>query len=429
MKLLKLDNNYKLASRIIVIVTITIIFLINLYAKNSKTINITLILILSLYFLILTRNNIYLFICGFFIAYSNYSILITHYIAPVYNSYFLSLHYDESNITGINIILVFMILIDLFLPLSIKSTHKKNNFIRFKNNNVIYILIYIVLCIILIFAFGRPDIEGERGEPSAFYEYSIILFIIAFYYAGNSKKKKIFLACLIMAFALQNFIFGGRITGIQLLLCYFLLCYAYKYSYKSILMYILIGIFFMSLIGIVRADWSSFKGFIYIFNQLKELHFSLDTATSSYFTSLTFVKFKNISSTHEIVSQFCRFLLSMLLGGNKVQGSNLASITYDYIVHYYGGVLPFFFYYWFGYLGVCIIGCIVSCFFKIINNIFYNKDHLRLLAIYISATVPRWYLYSPNNLFRGTFLFLLAFGIAYIVDILMKKKQIDGYVI
>ena len=85
-----------------------------------------------------------------------------------------------------------------------------------------------------------------------------------------------------------------------------------------------------------------------------ETGFVNDTSYSAYYTSLTFLKVKEFVGVQTQLYLLFQFILYIFLG-SKIVDSNLAVYTRQYYVHYYGGVLPLYMYFYLGILGIMFI--------------------------------------------------------------------------
>ena len=108
----------------------------------------------------------------------------------------------------------------------------------------------------------------------------------------------------------------------------------------------------------------------------------------------------------------------------------LNSLTGKYQVNYGGGLLTCYFYFWFGWLGVIFISIYIAFLYSTIKNNCENKysEYKEVLSIFIISTIPRWYLYMPNLLFRGILLFTIFYFIIYLffkkLDIFNDKLKL-----
>ena len=233
---------------------------------------------------------------------------------------------------------------------------------------------------------------------------------MAFYYSGSSKFWQGLFIVVSLLFALQNFMYGGRASGLQMIICLFLCLYVNKISNLFVVILVSIGAFIMMGIGMFRTSFSFSSNILsLVLSNIKQHYFILDTAYSSYYTSLTFLDLLNNVDISDRLYLFFKWVLSIFLGGSNVVDSNLSMYSREYYVHWFGGVLPFYSFFYLGYLGVFLLIIYIKFIFKIISNNVRSKTMFKIIAIYLTATTFRWYLYSPSQLFRGLLLLLIVF--------------------
>lgn len=371
------------------------------------------VILASLYSIILVRRNIYLLIVFGILGYLNYSVVLPNYIRILSSSYFTSFSDDPVSLFGLGILVVFVLLLTSLLPTKIKVTKLQQDiFSRYgtRHPHVIAFVLSAILFYILVFKFRRPSIDGLRGSPSPLYEYSMVFFIVGFYFTGQNKFCRTILTALLVLFALQNFVFGGRIIGIQLIMLYFLMFYAHKVNFSRVFPFVFAGFMLMSAIGVDRANFSLSVATLHrVFERVKDGLFALDTSYSAYFTSLTFLKVEDLVSVGTRLELFGRFVLSILLGG-RIENSSLPIYTRAYFLHYNGGILPYHFHFYLGWFGVFVSVCLLRLYVSLLNNLTYKSSGLsKCLGIYVVASTFRWYLYSPLILLRGVLLLVLTY--------------------
>lgn len=372
------------------------------------------VLILSAYLLVYSIHNLLLFILFALLFYFNYSICMASYINVIEDMYFTTRFMNDivSN-TGINIILLFLLTIIFFIPLKLnKNELDKKSFKIPHLNNVLVITIGLVLVLtyIFFFQFEMPDVVGERGVPHALYEYAIQIFIVGFYFLGMHKFYLKILILLLLAFAVQNFLFGGRVIGIQLFLVYFLFFWGYRAKVKKLWPIVVVGLILLSIIGMNRgnADFS-FKSIAQAIEHLKINSLTLDTAYSAYYTSLTFLKVQEVTSLLERSNLFLSFVKSIFLGGG-VENCILPYYTNQFYLNYGGGILPLYFKFYLGWPGVIFSGILIALIVRVVNKIEEGAKAFQVVfAIFIVTMVFRWYLYTPLILFRG----VIFLGVIY----------------
>ena len=386
------------------------------------------VLILNLLSIMRVRHNWYLVFIYLCIAYSNYSICATNYISRI-NTYFSGYAGSEIGIRGLYILLGFSLLLYLIAPSTKEHANysvKKALIVNNRYNPIIVIGADIILILIWIYGFARPDVIGKRGSPSALYEYSIIFIIISIFYSGANKKLSLSTTFIGIMFALQNFVFGGRITGVQIVVLIIYSLYIDQLRIGTAIPIALIGFLLMSAIGQIRGliIINGFNVFDVI-SRLIEGKFALDTAYSSYFTSMTFLDVLERTSFSKRLYLFSRWVLSMFLGGGAVADSNLAHYTRQQYIHYNGGVLPYFGWFYLGLLGVFLLSLYLRYHFVLAEKSDSNSSGLsRCVALYVTCTCLRWYLYSPSQLFRGVMLLCIVYSICYVADCMLNRKPI-----
>jgi hypothetical protein len=418
-----LPSKFNVLVKCMIIYLSSTIFFLNLINVSSNVQwTAWLVIFLSIYLMFVVRGNFLLLICYSIIAYCNYSIVTANYINILDSSYFTSFSNDPVSDIGLNLLLLFTISLTIFTPTHINPLNiSRDTFLRENTNNAHIILygIAVVLLYILIFEFDRPDVLGERGSPSPVYEYSIVFFIVGFYFVGKNRIFKSVLALLLMLFVLQNFLYGGRVIGIQLLLLYFIIFYSYKANFYKLLPIITIGFILMSMIGAQRASLEvSFETIANVIDILQKKSFALDTAYSAYFTSLTFLKVEAFTDFYTRFQLLLQYILSMFLGGSLVPNNSLPAYSLKSFTHYGGGVFPYYFKFYLGWIGVFLCPLLIYFYTKLINELKIGsvKGLSLCLAVYVASTVFRWYLYTPTIILRGVVLLAVTYYIAYLIS-------------
>lgn len=371
----------------------------------------------NVYMLLQSRKNFLLFIVFFIILFSNYSIIYSNFIMKFDDTIFTDVLSQETTHVSLNILTLFNLFLFLLVKWDyIRPNYNSNIFISPENQDTWCLNILIVLLIAIFFkGFTRPEEAGQRGDPSPIYEYSLIFFSIFFYYTGKTKKYILAGVFLISMYSLQNFIFGGRILGIQFILCTYIMLLMHRMKMSIVISGIVTMFFLMSVVGVVRGELLS--GNIdanSILSSLVESGFTLDTAYSAYYTSETFIYIIDKFSTQEVFLYFWEFIRSIFVSGNP--NLHLTSISGDYVVHYGGGMIPFYFYFYIGFIGILIAACLVAFYVNIIISLEETSSGLKkCLVVWVVSTTFRWYLYSPIGLLRGViFLAIAYYSFAYL---------------
>ena len=371
------------------------------------------LLLVNAYLVLLNKNNRFALITCLFLLWFNYSIFYGNYFSAI-NSSFFDDAYTSYALRGFKIVLLFSVLLVLLCPSNVERA-KLRPVIVFKFSGACSKLIptvyLVVLTVIMLVGFGRPTASGQRGTPTAIYEYSIVLFIIGYYFFSRYRWYVIFSSVLLLGYCAQNMIFGGRITALQLLLIFFFfLCDGKKIKVKFLVPVLLIGLVTFSGIGIMRANFSfSLSNISQAIESIFEKAGTLDTAYSGYYTSLTFLKAESFTPIQNRLYMLWAFIKSIFLGGS-VPDSNLARYTLQFYLHYEGGILPFFGEFYLGFFGIAGTSLMVAFYLRLMKKLNGCSSGLSgCVAVYIAATCPRWYLYSPSQMTRGVLLLCLVY--------------------
>lgn len=358
------------------------------------------------------------------ILYSNYSIGMAFFIDPI-NSFFTTYANTVIGAYGNNIILFFSICLYLIVPDSFERKKLNNSIINKNNARNDAFCVCLLLAVVIIFFVGiaEPSQVNGRSDGSPVYEYSIILFILAFYYAGKSRIWEILFSGIIVLYAIQGFVFGGRIAGIQQIVCLFLCVFCEKVTFKKTIPFLIIMYLIMTLIGQFRVALSiSIDLLKSAFLNIFDGKFVFDTAYSACHTSMTFLDVAQSVPWATRIDLFWQWMKSIVFG-SSVSDSVLPVYTRQFIPHYFGGILPFYFYFYLGILGIVLITIYLRYLIKMISSVSVcSSGYSRCLSIYLSSSVFRWYLYSPSNLFRGILFMSLAYAGLWLVNGVMQPK-------
>ncbi len=403
--------------------------------KITNCISAYILLILDIYLLFKTRKNIFLFFIAIVFFYFNYSVVITKYTYPmasILESVYSQIQYDNTLCIGINSLLLFTIIIVLILGKIKPNNGKMETAQKSKIDIILLSIISIAILLILINSFWLKLISNTRQV----YEYSLILFIIGFFLAKKHKYFRLILFVLMVLSLIYTLLMGGRVIVLQPIIAYVFINYADKIDYKKLLLIVVIGIISFTLFGlygdIVQYDdnvtyeeITSQLSFDNVLDVFKNRRGALDTSVSAYWTGLTFIEMSNVNSVEERLQNFEEYCVYTLLGG-KSDYIQLSELTISNYVHYFGGFITSYFYYWMGWLGVIFIAIFIGSCLRIINNMDKNSKNIyKMFTIYIMATIPRWYLYYPTPLFRGLIIFYIVYKIISIIrnEYIQKNKK------
>jgi hypothetical protein len=189
-----------------------------------------------------------------------------------------------------------------------------------------------------------------------------------------------------------------------------------KLNLNKIAIYGIFGILASNAVSVYRDSYS-FQNFTtnYIEKYANSL-MSSDTASMSYYTSITIIKVADLIGNGFIY--FGDFVVGLFLGGG-FGNANVNEFVLNFAMHKNGGLFYSWFYFWFGFIGVFLGSAILA----IIIRKFYGNSGLYFEMSRIALLVMsfRWYLYTPFTLFRSV---LIVFGGIYFLckfaDKLMK---------
>ena len=393
------------------------------------------VMALSIILLVWSRTNYLLFILFAIISYCNYSIVFAEYLSIIKGTVFTKYAGTGVANEAIYILLLFMSILTGILTF-IKVPEKKalsaleiaDTRYPEKITAPIVLCLDAVLAYIMIFSFGRPEQLGDRGTPTAVYEYSILLFILCLFYGKKNKLCRSLTMTLLIMFAMQNFLFGGRITGLQLIIVAYLMVYESRLSIKKALPFAIIGFFLLSIIGEARGAvlLGNFSAKA-IYESLKNKKFTLDTVYSAYHTSMTFLMSEKNVGWDTRLSIMGGFLKTIIFGKYDSVESSVARYTAQYYYHCGGGILPFFFEFYLGRAGVALIAGYIAYLIKIIGRLNIASSGLtKCIGIYIVSSVFRWYIYSPIQITRGILLLIICYLLIEFVSRTVYRKRGGG---
>ena len=399
----------------LILITINVVF--ENYSRNFNIMIAIYVLFISLFLMYKARKNIAIFIVVMFIAYCNYSILYGRYINPSIASINDVLRSTSVDGLAINIMLFFMTCIYFFLKPITKMDFSAGLLMSNESSNIIIAWGAIIIILIASIFSYTPATGDTRAGYSPLYEYSVIFFIVGLYFCGDKESyiTKIYRIAMLL-YVLRDFIGGHRVPGLQVLIVYFMFFAIQRKNYKQVTIAFLFGIILLNTLAIYRSSFSlhDFSIIAGLKNISKHM-FAFNTAYFAYFASLTFIATREFFTMSARFSQFLEFLASQIVVGTV--GESLYQISRRYFAHSNGGVLPIYLFYYIGWIGAFLSGKLVSFYLNLINSVDKKSSGIKkVIMVYVIATVPRWYLYSPNQLLRGVLLLSLVYLTAKYID-------------
>lgn len=387
-----------------------------------------LLIPLSFYMLYKCRNNRFLsYLLGIMFL-INLSLSINDFILKgehIISWQILLMRSSPYNVITAKSLLSFVAVFNLFL--NGKILHPQTEWIDLynerKTNRVVSVGSLFILIGILIYGFVYElpsHVDGYSSVSNPIYEYSIIIYALAWLNAKNAPILNKCLLCYAVVFMLFFFRIGDRSSASMYLI--FLLITLYKRKI-NILVLCLGGILLLAgfnFVGIIRSsdDWT----FSYLLPQLLVNALYSDTASYAYYASITVVA-AGLKYAHPL-EMIIGFLGSII--GIRSPYSDLASYALSMDSYNWfnrgGGFFPTYFTAWFGNVGGIVAGII---FGLIVLKIFKKNKGIGLYYKLLFITfIIRWYIYTPYVLFRSVF---FIGGVAYmlysLVILLLKPKK------
>ena len=344
-----------------------------------------------------------------FIAYSNYSICLYTYLFDNESLYTTYVNTPIAE-TGINILFFFTIGLMISVPnTNVQKANSSIFEIRKEDQNPLIVFAGLAACIFVYLTQFHQGVSGERGSYSSYFEYLSIVLICIFYFSGGNRKLLSIIVSMSAFLSLMVLFNGGRAAGIEI----FFILFLFMFNKKSIsLPYtILFSVLLLTcfVIGRVRGNLLNESFLDTTIEVLMENpFFTMDTAYSAYHTSLSFLDVLETTPPQEMFYLRLQYFKYIFLG-SSVPDSNLSVYTSQIVAHSFGGVLPFYFYFYFGYCGIIVCLLYLRTLFLLFNSDFQDNIIMRIMLAYFSISVLRWYLYSPSPIIRAFFI-ILIFG-------------------
>ncbi len=415
----RIKNN--LLNIIILFLSVLVVFLSLSTNIISRTFLGVYLLIINLIVVNKSKYDNGLFFTMISILYFNFSFIITKYIgtpSTLLNAIYLGIKEEKTMIIAIDLLILMFSVINYFFPKIVKSNDFSNEVVEYNSNNNIIIIGFLMLLGIYLY-----HVLNNITRTTTLLEYSIILFIIELYMTKKRKKWKIATEILMIVFAVSALYYGDRIAVLQIILADVLINYIDKFKKKTILLITILGLFMFTLFGIygdyldkgIRLQYISVGETI---TALSDRRFAIDTSVAAYHAGLSIVESSQYYTINYRLGNAAKYLFVYTpLGSKYSKYTSLNREVRKYRGNIGGGYITSYFYFWFSWMGPIIIGL----YFSFLLNRLKNKNQYEyLLKIFILSTMPRWYMYSPDLLFRG----VIIFSIVYFLFFKIKKKKV-----
>lgn len=373
------------------------------------------------------RSNPLLFAVSFFILYFVYSVVVKVYFC-IDDLPFIFQYTSVSKNELIQDALIVQVFFCIY-AFSINGEFNIDLHIFEKNmrSNKYIVWICSLYCIFSPFVFYRASNGfGVRGSISSpLYEYTCLFLLIGLIYSGRKSNNLILLVISSGFWCLHGFIYGERAPALTAIIIWGCYLFFPKITSKRILIYSLIGVVVFTIIGSFRGlSFFSIEGLQSVLRSILKEKFASDTAYYSYQAGNAIARFEHFNSIWDRIGYAVGYLFYIFKGGSSKAG-NLANVVQKHpgTFHQGGGWIMFYSHFWGGMFGVIIFGFYIVFLFWKIFNISDSKNYFKnYLALYITASVPRWFLYSPAPITRSIFVFSMLYFLFNIIYKLTLKK-------
>jgi len=370
-------------------------------------------------------------------------IFISLYISPFFSHFFqgyeVSVWKSFNNSYYLNQVLsIFSIFICSIFVFTKKCTHYTPIIKRLNitpSNSIFYASIIIGFFLAHFGLKGESLLSGLNyalidKQRSPLFEYTLIFFLTAFIHSKRNKTQYLFLFALSLFVILKDFLYGGRVTSLMLILLIYLINYEYRIKTKYLFVFMILALFLLSLISFIRSAPLIFLEGKYDFNLFYEYYFSVNQNTTlnsnegdvahSSARILGMIE-TNIITTMDRFKSFLYFAISVFTPGISISElSNLAAYKKDMYQGGGGLLFPISFYTWMSYPGVILSGFFVSRMIK--SFIETKRNALIVYLLLFFSTFPRWFSYSPIIVFKLCFYGLLVY---VFFNSLKKMKKVE----
>lgn len=386
----------------------------------SKTTNISVAiatLLLTIIFVFRVRKNYGDLIAGIFLLYFNYSVIVGEYL---FDGRLGTPMREVKTVEIYSILVKLMAIFMLVLAMNYKSSdgRKEPQYLVEKiNSKVAFYSVYLVLLLILVFGIKRGPLITYEVRITPIYEYASILFILLYRYTGRSKSRTKFFTLLLVAFALQDLYYGGRVTTLRLIISYALTIYYRKLTKAKIVFFSVLGIVIMTLIASYRIVYSLAVGDITkVVRSLLENFFVNDTATFAYYASGAIIYTSQMVPFSLRLQSLLEFTCSIFTGSRAFYTvANLSKFSAGFVSHYGGSFVFSYPYFWLGFPGAIAFSILIVFMMNMFAK-HHNKVLSSYLYIVVIAGLPRWYLYGPLVLMRGILIGSLVLSFAMLIE-------------
>ncbi len=254
---------------------------------------------------------------------------------------------------------------------------------------------------------GGYTMAGSSGM-GALYEYCPIFYVIAYFFCGDIKFRKISLQLIFILYAGKCLLYGGRVPVISMGILFFMLFYSGRYKTRTIMLGFVVLYIGMAVYGDFRDDLhinqfslSRIYGIYdlggknsFIGNNETDCIYAAICLVSSVKTGFVDLLYRAKAAVYFII----RFIVPSSMINQDFNVIPYLQRNYTSIGG--GGLVSAFWYFYFGWIGVILAGMICGKVFSIIGNIKKYSSSSQIFALISLSLIPRWLTYSPEAMIK-----------------------------
>jgi hypothetical protein len=312
-----------------------------------------------------------------------------------------------------------------FLGNSINSLNQNHSFDfrnYFKPNKFIFYFFLTITIFILIFGIqGQSLLNGasyasqESTTKSTLHEYFILFYFFLIAFSNNIKIERLILVFMLISYMFKTILYGGRIEVVEIGLLWFYIFYYYinKIKIRTVLIFLIFGIYITNVVSNIRTNPVGFLSGIDMYSYFdptnsfikKSQYEILSTNEGDVLQSsariVGLIDANELSITQRLLSGGLYVFSPILPTSILPEYTNLSVYKQDIYKSGGGGLISTYFFSWLSYLGPILI----SFFLAFIINQFYtnNSIYYYVYCTIIFVMFPRWFAYNPIMLVKYCF--------------------------
>jgi hypothetical protein len=262
-------------------------------------------------------------------------------------------------------------------------------------------------------AYGAGNTSG-----STLFEYSIIFYLSAYLFSGNSKIKKRILYFLAIVYVFKDLLYGGRVSSLQLILLNWFLDFQYRrISFKYLIILLLTGYTFYNAWGNFRTNTR--REFALFETSQKGIEKLISSnASETLYSGVRHVNMRKQGYINEREN----VLITEYFISNIYTPTQYLNREYD-IFYFKRGLFPIggggyytgFFYVYGGYFLVVVLSLLIGNALTWMYTEPNNYTFKSLYSVLLCTTCARWVGYNILILFKLCVVGTLFVSVMYII--------------